>query len=69
MRHGKTGPDRVVGGRRYHDTTGRCLPACLACEHCDGERGSYVRNDYLRGYVCPDCDSSLDEMLGEGAAA
>jgi hypothetical protein len=37
-----------------------------ACEHCDGERQRLVRNDHLRGWVCPPCDSSLDEMLQEG---
>ena len=30
------------------------------CEHCQ-ERGP-TRLDYLRGRVCRDCDSSLDEM-------
>lgn len=39
------------------------------CEHCDGERSPLVREDHLRGHVCPDCDSSLDEMLGEGSYA
>lgn len=39
------------------------------CEHCDGERSDQVREDRLRGYVCPPCDSALDEMLGEGSYA
>ena len=37
------------------------------CEHCDGEHSPLVREDPLRGHVCPSCDSSLDEMLEEGA--
>jgi len=36
-----------------------------SCEHCDGERSRYVRIDYLRGHVCPPCDSSIDVMLAE----
>ena len=43
-------------------------PRC-ACEHCDGERSPLVRVDALRGNVCPPCDSSLDEMFGEGTFA
>lgn len=48
------------------------------CEHCDGEHQTqfqldkppapwlaWGRDDYLRGYVCPKCDSALDEMTGE----
>lgn len=35
------------------------------CEHCDGERSRYVRNDSLRGWVCPPCDASLDEMFSD----
>jgi hypothetical protein len=35
------------------------------CEHCDGPRPT--RNDYLRGYVCRDCDSALDAMDAEAA--
>lgn len=34
------------------------------CEHCDGERSPLVRRDSLRGWVCKDCDSSLDAMYG-----
>jgi len=30
------------------------------CEHCDD--GQMVRSDYLRGFVCADCDCALDEM-------
>jgi hypothetical protein len=54
--------------RRYFD----CLttshgPYCSSpqCEHCDGERSLMVREDYLRGWICPLCDSSLDEMFNE----
>lgn len=58
----------VKDGRRYFDawTTpyGNSV-STLPCEHCDGERSRYVRIDYLRGHVCPACDSSLDEMLAE----
>lgn len=32
-----------------------------------GLRLSFGRLDYLRGYVCPECDSSLDELLKEKA--
>ena len=39
--------------RRYYDTT------------CDGEKSPMVRDDYLRGLVCPFCDEALDEMLEE----
>lgn len=46
------------------------------CEHCDGDhqqhrRGgdgrwrSLGREDYLRGFVCQECDESLDELLKE----
>jgi Zn finger protein HypA/HybF involved in hydrogenase expression len=45
------------------------LRAIPECEHCDGERGHMVREDRLRGHICPDCDSSLDEMFGEGPYA
>jgi hypothetical protein len=63
-----TRPDKTVRRRRYWDTRGRCLPLGSCCEHCDGERSEYVRIDDLRGHVCPECDSSLDEMLGERSA-
>jgi hypothetical protein len=61
--------DRATG-RTYFDsrtTSYGMLVGSLACEHCDGERQRLVRNDHLRGWVCPPCDSSLDEMLQEGA--
>lgn len=35
------------------------------CEHCDGADSPMVRQDALRGWVCPVCDSALDEMFGE----
>lgn len=41
------------------------LVSSPSCEHCDGERSRYVRHDHLRGWICPPCDSSLDEMFGE----
>lgn len=63
----KTRADITIGGRRYWDTRGRAWPCSCGCEHCDSERGDYVRNDDLRGLVCPDCDSSLDEMFKETA--
>jgi hypothetical protein len=63
---------KTVEGRRYFDAwttpscvAGRALVSTPECEHCDGERSRYVRIDDLRGYVCPDCDSSLDEMFDE----
>lgn len=55
-------------GREYFDawtTSYGSLVSTPSCEHCDGERSRYVRIDDLRGFVCPDCDSSLDEMLAE----
>lgn len=58
-------PDRVIGGRRYINTAGRCWPLCQECEHCDGDNGPLVRHDVYRGLVCPTCDSVLDEMLEE----
>ncbi len=48
----KTWLDLDIGGRRE-------------CEHCDGERSLLVREDSLRGNICPPCDSSLDEMFSE----
>ena len=51
----------------YRTLTGSVVGIDVPCEHCDGERSPKVRLDHLRGYVCPPCDSSLDEMLGEGA--
>jgi len=59
--------DRATG-RHYFDswTTPFGALACSpACEHCDGERSRLVRKDDLRGWVCPHCDSALDEMLAE----
>lgn len=61
----KPRPDRRIRGRVYYDTTGRYWSACRGCEHCDSEHSAFVRNDMLRGLVCPVCDSALDEMLGE----
>lgn len=55
----------TVGSRTYYDCTVQCWPACMPCEHCDGERSNFVRHDSLRGLTCPHCDSSLDEMLEE----
>jgi len=55
-------------GRHYFDawtTPYGALVSTPSCEHCDGERSRYVRIDNLRGFVCPDCDSSIDEMLAE----
>lgn len=55
-------------GRRYFDawtTPHGASVSTPSCEHCDGERSRYVRIDPLRGHVCPECDSSLDEMLDE----
>lgn len=60
-----TRSDRIVGNRRYIDTTGRSWPLCQECEHCDGDNGPWVRSDALRGLVCPTCDPVLDEMLSE----
>lgn len=62
----------VVDGRRYVDswtTPHGMLVSSPSCEHCDGERSRHVRNDHLRGWVCPLCDSALDEMLNEGTYA
>ena len=58
-------------GRRYNDSRmpetflGLAIRARRECEHCDGERSLLVREDSLRGHICPPCDSSLDEMFGE----
>lgn len=59
--------DRATG-RVYFDsrtTSYGMQVSSPACEHCDGEHQRLVRNDSLRGWVCPPCDSSLDEMLGD----
>ncbi len=62
-------------GRQYVDCRtrktwlGLDLGSRRECEHCDGERSLLVREDALRGNVCPPCDSSLDEMFGEGTYA
>jgi hypothetical protein len=59
---------KTVDGRKYFDawtTPSGGLVSTHECEHCDGVRSRYVRIDDLRGYVCPDCDSSLDEMFDE----
>ena len=58
------GPDGV-----YRTLVGRVVGVDHACEHCDGERSHRVRLDELRGFVCPPCDSALDEMLDETEAA
>lgn len=55
------GPDGV-----QRDLAGRIVAITRPCEHCDGEHSTQVRVDDLRGFVCPACDSALDEMLGEG---
>lgn len=58
--------------RRYFDslTTPYGMRVCSpSCEHCDGERSSLVRRDDLRGWVCPPCDSALDEMFEEDSFA
>ena len=37
----------------------------VVCEHCEGDpdrRSRFLRHDDLRGWVCVDCDSALDEM-------
>ena len=57
---GIVGPDRI---RRSF--VGAIVGIDAPCEHCDGERSDRVRHDELRGFVCPDCDSALDEMLDE----
>ena len=62
-----TDPD---SGKQYVDsftTSYGMLVSSPSCEHCDGERSRYVRNDHLRGWICPLCDSSLDEMFNEKA--
>jgi predicted HNH restriction endonuclease len=54
--------------RKYHnaETTPYCSQGSMPnCEHCDGERSEMVREDRLRGFVCPPCDSSFDEMYGK----
>lgn len=59
-------------GKQYVDswtTPHGMLVSSPSCEHCDGEHSRYVRNDHLRGWVCPSCDSALDEMLKEGPFA
>jgi hypothetical protein len=58
------GPDGV-----YRTLAGRVIGIDVPCEHCEGERSRKVRHDELRGFVCPPCDSALDEMLGEGCYA
>jgi hypothetical protein len=39
------------------------------CEHCDGVDSPMVRQDELRGWICPVCDSALDEMFNETPGA
>jgi hypothetical protein len=62
-------------GRHYSDChqpetfLGQHLRTRHECEHCDGERSLLVREDALRGHICPPCDSSLDEMFSEGTYA
>jgi hypothetical protein len=60
---------RYVDSREPETFMGRYIRARRPCEHCDGEHSPMVREDPLRGLVCPSCDSSLDEMLGEGSCA
>ena len=57
---GIRGPDGV-----YRTLTGKIVGIEVACKHCDSERSPKVRLDTLRGFVCPPCDSALDEMLME----
>ena len=64
--------DRFVRGltakHRYvdHLTTPWGMLVCSpACEHCDGEKSRWVRQDELRGWVCPICDDVIDAMLAE----
>lgn len=57
---GIRGPDGV-----YRTLAGRVVGIEAMCEHCDSEQSPKVRVDPLRGFVCPPCDSVLDEMLGE----
>jgi hypothetical protein len=57
----------IIDGREYYESRGIIWPLGLGCEHCDCERSSLVRVDCTRGQICPDCDSSLDEMFEETA--
>lgn len=57
--------ERSQNRRRYWDTTDASYPACRVCEHCDGENSSRVRNDQLRGLICPVCDDAWDRMYAE----
>jgi len=54
---------RYVDSRTPETFLGVYVRARRECEHCDGERSPLVREDRLRGYICPLCDSSLDEMF------
>ena len=49
----------------YRSLAGGVVGISIPCEHCDGERSPKVRADVLRGFVCPHCDSAIDEMLAE----
>ena len=60
---GIRGPDGV---RRSF--VGTVVGIDVPCKHCQGENSAKVRLDPLRGFVCPSCDSALDEMLGEDAS-
>jgi hypothetical protein len=54
------GEEVMTTSRRYVGP-----PEGSACEHCDAVRSELSRLDYLRGWICPACDSSLDVMFGE----
>ena len=47
-----------------HETVHR-FRTQLPHAHGEYERAPLVRHDDLRGWVCPACDSTLDEMLDE----
>jgi hypothetical protein len=56
--------------RTYIDalnTSHGALVSSPGCEHCDGEKSAWVRQDNLRGWVCPICDMALDEMYPDEA--
>jgi hypothetical protein len=57
----------MAGKRAYRDTRKCFWPLSQECEHCDGEHGPMVRNDELRGFVCPWCDDAYDAMEAEMA--
>lgn len=61
------GPSAGIAGtdRVRRSFVGAIVGIDAPCEHCDGEHSDRVRLDPLRGFVCPPCDSALDEMLEE----